>query len=667
MPDAGAFNYQLAFDRNLGLLTDWEQQALRGKKIAIAGMGGVGGFHLLTLARLGIGNFHIADFDRFGVENFNRQVGATIETLGRPKVDVMAEMALSINPELGITRFPAGIDGDNLDAFLHGVDLFVDGLDFFVLDIRRRMFARCAELGIPAITAAPLGMGAGFLAFLPGGMSFEEYFRFEGRGETQQYVRFLMGLSPRGLHRPYVVDPSRIDLRNRRGPSTVAGVELCAGVAGVAAVKLLLGRGGIRAAPYHHHFDAYRGKLVVTRLGWGNAGPVQRLKLAIGDRIYGAMARQAASTPAPPTPRRPASRLEEILNIARWAPSGDNVQSWRFRILGEDTIEIRLKDSSDENVYEYREAEPSLLAGGMLLECLRIAATAFGSGMSWRYEGHSDRDYRITARFPVDLSAKADPLYSYLTLRSTNRYPYRLKALGPQAKAALTEALGQELRIDWWESATDRWRWAGLSAAATDIRLRMREAFSVHQRMIDWDRSFSPTGIPAKAVGLNLPSRMAMRWAMKSWERMRFLNRLGGTASAALQLDYLPGVFSAGYFAIRDPSVPQNGTDRAERLLQCGGRILRFWLSATRLGLTMQPALAILGLAHYGATGRMFTSDPALRSKAANLAGRLRAVTGSEPDGLLFVGRIGYRQPQITKVRSVRLPFEELIETGAPV
>jgi hypothetical protein len=666
MPDAGAFNYQLAFDRNLGLLTEWEQQALRGKKIAIAGMGGVGGFHLVTLARLGVGNFHIADFDRFGVENFNRQIGATVQTLGRPKVEVMAEMALAINPELAITRFPAGIDNDNLDAFLQGVDLFVDGLDFFVLDIRRRIFARCAELGIPAITAAPLGMGAGFLAFVPGGMSFEEYFRFEGRSETQQYVRFLMGLSPRGLHRPYVVDPSRIDLRNRRGPSTVAGVELCAGVAGVAAVKLLLQRGGIRPAPYHHHFDAYRGKLVVTRLGSGNAGPVQRLKLAIGDRIYGAMARQAASTPAPPTPRRPATRIEEILNVARWAPSGDNAQPWRFRMLAEDSIEIRVKDASDDNVYEYRNGEPSLLAGGMLLESLRIAATAFGSGMSWHYDGHRARNYHITAKFPVDPSAKADPLYSFLTLRSTNRYPYRLKALSPGIKEALADALGPELRIDWWDSASDRWRWAGLSAAATDIRLRMREAFSVHQRMIDWRHSFSPTGIPAKAVGLNLPSRVAMRWAMKNWERMRFLNRLGGTASAALQLDYLPGILSSGYFTIQDATAPQNGIDRAERLLHCGGRILRFWLSATRLGLTMQPALAVLGLAHYGTAGQMFTSDATLRSKAAGLAGRLRTITGSEPEGLLFVGRIGYRRPQITKVRSIRLPFEELLDTDAP-
>src|SRR3954449_130001 len=104
------FSYPQAFERNLGWITEAEQQVLRGKRVAIAGMGGVGGAHLLTLTRLGIGNFHIADFDHFEVHNFNRQVGATMQSVGRPKVDVMAEMAMSINPELDVRRFPEGVN-----------------------------------------------------------------------------------------------------------------------------------------------------------------------------------------------------------------------------------------------------------------------------------------------------------------------------------------------------------------------------------------------------------------------------------------------------------------------------------------------------------------------------------------------------------------------------
>ena len=60
---AAIFDYGIAFSRDIGWDTDAEQQQLSNKRIAIAGMGGVGGFHLLTLARLGVGRFYIADLD----------------------------------------------------------------------------------------------------------------------------------------------------------------------------------------------------------------------------------------------------------------------------------------------------------------------------------------------------------------------------------------------------------------------------------------------------------------------------------------------------------------------------------------------------------------------------------------------------------------------------
>ena len=275
MTESARFSYDLAFARNLGWLNEWEQLALRGKCVAIAGMGGVGGVELLTLARLGIGQFRIADFDRFDIVNFNRQIGATVQTIGRPKAEVLEEMARAINPDLRIRRFDSGIDTANIDQFLEGADLFVDGFDFFVLDIRRRVFARCAELGIPALTAAPIGMGTGYLAFVPDGMSFEQYFRLEGQPENEQYLRFLLGLTPAGLHRSYLVDPSRLDLAGRTGPSTVAGCQLCSGVVAAMALKLLLRRGEVLAAPYHHHFDGYLGQA-----GRNQASARQRQPLA---------------------------------------------------------------------------------------------------------------------------------------------------------------------------------------------------------------------------------------------------------------------------------------------------------------------------------------------------------------------------------------------------
>ena len=292
------FRYEQAFSRNIGWLTAAEQAVLRGKRVAVAGLGGVGGFHLLTLARLGIGAFHIADFDTFELANFNRQAGALVSTLGRPKVEVLTEMAKDINPELDIQVFPDGVSEANLDRFLAGVDLYVDGLDFFGFKARRATFAACARVRVPAVTAAPLGMGAALLNFLPGRMTFEEYFRLDGLSEEDQAIRFLVGLSPAMLQRGYLADRGAVDLGARKGPSTAMACQICAGIAATEALKLLLKRGKVYAAPVSLQFDAYRGKLKRTWRPWGNRSPWQRIAIAIARRQLGAARRRAAAKSA---------------------------------------------------------------------------------------------------------------------------------------------------------------------------------------------------------------------------------------------------------------------------------------------------------------------------------------------------------------------------------
>lgn len=280
-----AFDHDLAFSRNIGWLSAAEQARLRQKRIAIAGMGGVGGLHLLALTRLGVGKFSIADPDTFELANFNRQAGASLSTLDQPKADAMAQAARDINPELDMRILREPVGEANLADFLDGVDLYVDGLDFFAFDARQATFRACAERGIPAITVAPLGMGAALLNFLPGGMTFDEYFRWGDLPEEEKALRFLLGLAPARLHMGYLVDPSRVDLANRRGPSTGMATHLCAGIAATEALKILLGRGKVLAAPWGMHFDAYTNRLARTWRPGGNANPLQRLSIAIARRM----------------------------------------------------------------------------------------------------------------------------------------------------------------------------------------------------------------------------------------------------------------------------------------------------------------------------------------------------------------------------------------------
>lgn len=273
------FDYERAFSRNIGWVTRAEQERLRHARVAIAGLGGVGGEHTLTMARLGVQNFNLSDFDEFDVHNMNRQAGAFMSTMGQTKLEVLERMARDINPEANIRSFPQGVTQANMDEFLAGCDLYLDSLDFFALPIRRQVFAACRAKGIPAITAAPLGMGMSFLYFDPKGMSFEDYFQFDGHPEAEQYARFAVGLSPAMLNRHYLVAPEAINLAERRGPSTGMAIKLCAGFLGTAALKLLLGRGELPAAPYSLHFDAYQLKFKRCWRPGGNANPLQRLLL----------------------------------------------------------------------------------------------------------------------------------------------------------------------------------------------------------------------------------------------------------------------------------------------------------------------------------------------------------------------------------------------------
>lgn len=278
------FDRHAAFARTLGWITQAERDDLCGARVAIAGLGGVGGAHLMTLTRLGVGHFSIADFDHFEVSNFNRQVGASTKNLGRPKVEVLAELALDVAPDLELRTFDAPVDASNLDDFLDGADVFVDGIDLFEMDARRRVFRRCRERGIPAVTACPLGMGVSTMIFGAEGMSFEEYFQLEGHGPEDQIVRFLIGLAPTALQRRSLVEAGALDIAARRAPSTPMGIQLASGTVATEVLKLVTGRGAVRQAPHATHFDAFTGRLRRTRRRGGNRHPLQRLVLHFASR-----------------------------------------------------------------------------------------------------------------------------------------------------------------------------------------------------------------------------------------------------------------------------------------------------------------------------------------------------------------------------------------------
>ncbi len=277
------FNYQEAFSRNIGLLSPKEQARLRTYTIAIAGMGGVGGIHLISLVRQGFEKFKIADFDSFELKNFNRQYGSRLDTIDRSKAEVMREEVLKINPQCTVEIFPEGVTVQNIDSFLEGVDLAVDGIDAFAVDDRRLLINAALKKHIPAISAGPIGFGTAFLIFMPGGPNYDQYFCVtDGMSYQDKLISFVVGLVPQFLQRTYM---RGTNLKEKRGPSSVGAVNLCAGVVTIYALKILLQKGSVRAVPYYHQFDVMRERYVSRRLWFGNANPIQRLKMKLARHL----------------------------------------------------------------------------------------------------------------------------------------------------------------------------------------------------------------------------------------------------------------------------------------------------------------------------------------------------------------------------------------------
>lgn len=145
-----------AFSRTELLIGTEALEKLKKRKVAVIGIGGVGAFAAEALARSGVGAFVLVDDDCVCLTNLNRQLHATRQTLGKPKVDVMKERILSINPKAEVAVHQAFYSQENGDQLLSpDYDYVIDAID--TISAKIDLVLRCQALGIPVISS----MGAG--------------------------------------------------------------------------------------------------------------------------------------------------------------------------------------------------------------------------------------------------------------------------------------------------------------------------------------------------------------------------------------------------------------------------------------------------------------------------------------------------------------------------
>lgn len=136
-----------------GLLVGEEGiRRLSEASVILAGVGAVGGYALEGLVRAGIGRIRVVDADTFSGSNLNRQILATVDTVGRPKADVACERARSINPDIEIEPMRVLVDDTTVDDILSGdFDILVDAID--TVRCKISLLRRASEIGIPTFSS----------------------------------------------------------------------------------------------------------------------------------------------------------------------------------------------------------------------------------------------------------------------------------------------------------------------------------------------------------------------------------------------------------------------------------------------------------------------------------------------------------------------------------
>ncbi len=349
--------------------------------------------------------------------------------------------------------------------------------------------------------------------------------------------------------------------------------------------------------------------------------------------------------------------IEQILDLARWAPSGDNMQTWRFEIAAPEHLVVHAYDTRDHCVYDL-DGHPSQIAFGTLLETIAIAASGHGlrADIARRPAGRETHPV-FDVRFVADAAVAPSPLIGAIRERTVQRRPMKTTPLTAEHKRQLEAVVAPYYTLDWLESRDQKWKAAKLMYNNARLRLTMPEAFDTHRSIIDWEnRVESPDKVPANALGVDAMTLHLMKWAMVSWRRMKSVNTLMGTWAPRLQMDLAPGMACAGHFVLRAAGKPASIDD----YVAAGRALQRFWLTMTTLGLYMQPEMTPLIFSKYARENTRFTGDARLENAARDLQRQTEALVFQGAGHPVYMGRLGYGPRPAA--RSVRRPVAELMQ-----
>jgi molybdopterin/thiamine biosynthesis adenylyltransferase len=159
----------------MGIMNDSELKKFVFTKVLVIGVGGLGGYIASSLARIGVSSITIVDFDNFEDSNLNRQMFSTLKSLHKPKVEVVKQGLLDINPNLNINAIHTKLDNSFDLSYFKDVDIVFDAVDNIESKILLEKY--CAKFKIPLIHGAIAGWYGQIGIILPGSNILSELYK----------------------------------------------------------------------------------------------------------------------------------------------------------------------------------------------------------------------------------------------------------------------------------------------------------------------------------------------------------------------------------------------------------------------------------------------------------------------------------------------------------
>lgn len=334
--------------------------------------------------------------------------------------------------------------------------------------------------------------------------------------------------------------------------------------------------------------------------------------------------------------------IKKILDIAVYAPSGENSQPWKFKVSGGD-IFILNNDESDTSLYNYNQ-RGTFVAHGALIENIIMLASDFGCNTN--IDIFPDKkDLNIIARIEL-LGGEAvgmDNIAEHIKNRSTNRKPYKpIKLSDEQLNKLLS--LASEFNDAKLLFVDDKIKIQSLSKAASvneRVMLSNRQIHNFFFKHINWtlkEENSKKMGFYIKTLELPAPARIMMR-VFKKWGIMNLFNKIGLEKIIAISnAKNYSNAAAMGIIVLSDNS--------PDKFILAGRLLQKVWVNATKMGLSMQPmtgALFFMESILAGAKNQFSDEQIRLIDEAVKIIKKNFDINDDKTATMMF--RIGYANP----------------------